>query len=202
MTEQPKSGELRARLVVCGLCLCLAACGTARDDADAGRADSATATATPSADSTTDARALLRDAAGRDLGTLIVRGEGAGIAIFGTLQGLPPGTHGFHVHDTGRCEAAFESAGSHWNPTHKQHGLQNPSGPHFGDLPNILVPDDSTVVLQVMTAGGTLRGANALLDQDSAAVVIHTGPDDDRTDPAGNSGRRIACGIITSGPPG
>lgn len=202
MTEQARSGDVRARIVLCGICWCLAACGTARDDADAGRADSGPATATPSGDSTTDARALVRDAAGRDLGTLTVRGEEAGIAIFGTLGGLPPGTHGVHVHDTGRCEAPFESAGNHWNPTNRQHGRENPGGPHLGDLPNLIVPEDSTVVLQVMIAGGTLRGANALLDQDGAAVVIHAGPDDERTDPAGNSGRRIACGVITSGPPG
>jgi Cu-Zn family superoxide dismutase len=202
MNEQRKSSESRAWIVLCGLALCQAACGTARDDADAGSADSGNLKATSSGDSTTDAYARIHDANGRSLGRLTVRGEGAGIAIFGVLEGLPPGTHGFHVHDTGDCQAPFESAGQHWNPTNRQHGRENPGGPHQGDLPNIIVPEDSAVVLQVMTAGGILRGAGGLLDQDGAAVVIHAGPDDDRTDPAGNSGERIACGVIASGPPG
>jgi Cu-Zn family superoxide dismutase len=202
MTEPTRSGDVRTRIFRYGISLCLAACGSARDDADAGRADSAHATTTAPADSTTDARALVRDGAGRDLGALTVRGEDAGIAIFGTLTGLPPGTHGFHVHEAGRCEAPFESAGGHWNPTSRQHGRENPDGPHLGDLPNLLVPEDGTVVLQVMIAAGTLRGANGLLDQDGAAVVIHAGPDDDRTDPSGNSGGRIACGVIAAAPPG
>ena len=202
MTEQTWRGA-KSRMSLCGLFLCLAGCGDqAARDADAGSVDSGNATATPSGASTPDAYALVRDASGLDLGTLTVRGEGEGIAIFGTLRGLPPGTHGFHLHDVGRCEAPFESAGNHWNPTNRQHGRENPGGPHFGDLPNLTVPEDSTVVLQVMTAGGTLRDANGLLDQNGAAVVIHAGPDDDRTDPAGNSGGRIACGVITTGPPG
>jgi Cu-Zn family superoxide dismutase len=182
--------------------LCLAACGTARDDAEPGRVDSGDATATPSGDSTTDAHARVHDSNGRSLGRLTLRDEGVGIAIFGVLEGLPPGTHGFHLHDTGRCEAPFGSAGQHWNPTNRQHGRQNPGGPHLGDLPNLEVPEDSTVVLQVMAVGGTLRGASGLVDQNGAAVVIHAGADDDRTDPSGNSGGRIACGVITAAPPG
>ena len=200
MSDQRWRGGLTTRIVLGGIFL--SACGgEAARDADARRADSSRAATTPVGASTPDAGVLVRDAAGRDLGTLIVRGEGEGIAIFGTLERLPPGTHGFHLHDTGRCEAPFESAGDHWNPTSRQHGRENPGGPHLGDLPNLTVPEDSTVVLQVMT-GGTLRGATALLDQDGAAVVIHAGPDDERTDPAGNSGSRIACGVVTAGPPG
>lgn len=202
MSDQRWRGGLRTGIVLGGICLSLSACGReAAREAEPRAADTGSVAA-PAGATTADAGVLVRDAAGRGLGTLTVRGEETGIAIFGTLAGLPPGTHGFHVHDAGRCEARFESAGNHWNPTHRQHGRQNPAGPHLGDLPNLIVPADSTVVLQVMIAGGTLRGADALLDGDGAAVVIHARPDDDRTDPAGNSGERIACGVITSGPPG
>lgn len=203
MTDQTWSGVTRSRLGWCGLLMCLAACGEqAARDADAAGADTGGATATSPGDSLPDVRAVVHDASGRELGVLTLRDEGTGISITGRLQGLPPGTHGFHIHEVGRCEAPFESAGSHWNPTNRQHGRGNPNGPHLGDLPNITVAADSSAVLRAAASGGTLRGASALLDQDGAAVVIHAGPDDDRTDPSGNSGGRIACGVITAGLPG
>ena len=201
MTNQIWSNGTRAGL--CGLFVWLAACGEqGARDADAGIADSAPATASPPGDSAAEVRAAVRDASGRDLGVLTLHDDGTGISITGRLQGLPPGMHGFHIHEAGRCEPPFESAGGHWNPTNRQHGRENPNGPHLGDLPNIPVAADSSAVLQVSVSGGTLRGADALLDGDGAAVVIHAGADDDRTDPSGNSGGRIACGVITAAPPG
>jgi superoxide dismutase, Cu-Zn family len=165
-------------------------------DADTAAVVAEDPTMTPSA-SPPSATALVRDASGRELGTLTLAETGAAVAVSGTLRPLPPGTHGFHIHTTGRCDPPFESAGGHWNPTNRQHGAANPQGPHLGDLPNVTVGADSSATIQATTTGGTLAGANALLDSDRAAVVVHAQPDDNRTDPSGNSGDRIACGVIS-----
>ena len=141
--------------------------------------------------------APVRNAAGQDLGTLTLTENGGGIALAGRLSGLPPGEHGIHLHMTGRCDPPkFESAGDHWNPTNAAHGSKDPKGPHWGDLPNITVAEDSSVMVLGKTRGGTLKGENALLDADGAAVVVHAKPDDHRTQPSGNSGDRIACGVV------
>lgn len=196
---------MRATLPVLAV-LALAACG----GADTAAADSAAAT-TPlglpadaggAADTGVNASAAtvaLRDAAGRDLGTLTVTEGATGLALAGSLRGLPPGERAIHVHTVGSCEPPFESAGGHWNPTNQQHGSENPQGPHFGDMPNMTVGADSTVQVQVATPGGTLRGTNALLDADGAAVVVHASADDYRTDPSGEAGARIACGVVQGG---
>lgn len=141
----------------------------------------------------------MRDAAGQELGTLTLSEMGGSLMLAGALKGLPPGTHAIHFHATGQCVAPFESAGKHWNPTNKQHGSENPAGPHLGDMANFTVAADSSATISVMTAGGTLRGADAVLDADGVAVVIHAGSDDMKTDPAGNSGAKIACGAASGG---
>lgn len=138
----------------------------------------------------------MRDVMGRDLGTLTLSNTTGGLMLTGVVRGLPPGTHGIHVHATGRCEAPFASAGAHWNPTGRMHGTQNAQGPHLGDMPNVVVGPDSSATVNVMTSGGTLRGTDRLLDADGAAVVIHAVADDYRTDPSGNSGSRVACGVV------
>lgn len=146
------------------------------------------------------ATARMQGTGGRDLGTLTLTESGGSISVSGQLSGLPPGEHGFHIHTAGKCEGpSFESAGAHWNPTNKGHGTNNPAGPHLGDLTNITVGADSTVNVQASTPGGTLHGENALLDGDGAAVVIHANADDYKTNPSGNSGNRIACGVVTGG---
>ena len=94
------------------------------------------------------------------------------------------------------CDGAFASAGGHWNPTARQHGFDNPQGAHEGDMQNVTVGADSSVMVAVTTRGGTLHGASGLLDADGAALVVHAGPDDYKTDPAGNSGARVACGVV------
>ena len=142
------------------------------------------------------ARVPMRDAAGRDLGTLTISNTNGGLHLTGDLTGLPAGVHGIHVHTTGRCEPPFETAGGHWNPAHRQHGSLNPNGPHAGDMPNITVSPSGSVAVSVMTVAGTLHGTDGLMDADGAAVVIHAGTDDLRTDPSGNSGARIACGVV------
>lgn len=143
------------------------------------------------------AAAIVRDAAGRTLGTLTIAETAQGLVTSGTLRGLPPGPHGIHLHAVGRCEAPFATAGGHWNPTSRMHGFDNPQGSHLGDMRNITVAPDSSVAVSVATRGGTLRGAAGLIDADGAAIVVHAGADDYRTDPAGNSGARVACGIVT-----
>ena len=196
---------MRIALLLLASGLSLTACSRA-DDAASGDslmlgADSTAAPSTMGGDTGAVASgpvtAALRDSAGNDLGTLTLMDSGQGVAVAGTLHGLPPGVHAIHIHTTGSCDApAFTSAGGHWNPTNRQHGSENPQGPHFGDMPNITVAADSTVTVQATTPGGTLRGTNALLDADGAAVMIHGGEDDYRTDPAGDAGDRIACGVI------
>jgi Cu-Zn family superoxide dismutase len=114
--------------------------------------------------------------------------EGAdGALLFIDATGLPPGVHGIHLHAVGRCETPdFTSAGPHWNPGQRQHGLDNAQGPHGGDLPNVTVGGDGALKTMIKAASGSL-------DADGAALVIHAAPDDNRTDPSGNSGARIAC---------
>jgi superoxide dismutase, Cu-Zn family len=154
--------------------------------------------ATASSASSAQGSVAVRDASGRELGTLAIDETPSGLAVTGSLVGLAPGEHGIHFHTTGKCEAPFESAGGHWNPANRQHGATNPQGPHLGDLSNITVGADSTATVSVTSPGGTLRGANALLDADGAALVIHAAADDNRTDPSGNSGARIACGVAAT----
>lgn len=181
-------------MLACGyVCFACGGGDTAADTAALG-ADTAGSGA-----GTGNVTAAMRDSTGRDLGTLTLTESAEGITVAGTLRGLPPGEHGFHLHTTGQCTPTFEAAGGHWNPTGRQHGLQNPQGPHFGDMPNITVGADSTLTIQATTPGGRFRGANALLDGDGAAVMVHADPDDYRTDPAGNAGARIACGVATEG---
>ena len=139
-----------------------------------------------------DMREAILDAARH----LFIAGGYANVPVRRVAAELP-GTHGIHVHAVGRCDPpGFESAGPHWNPMSRQHGTLNPQGPHMGDMMNITVAMDGSATVNVMTQGGTLRGVDRLLDADGAAVVIHASADDYRTDPSGNSGARIACGVV------
>jgi Cu-Zn family superoxide dismutase len=140
------------------------------------------------------ATAMLRNATGADAGRATVTEVAGGLRFTVDAKGLPGGTHGAHVHTVGRCDPpTFETAGPHWNPTSMKHGTMNPQGPHQGDLPNVVVDGSGRG-----TVGATIPGATlaSLMDTDGAAVVIHAGPDDMRTDPSGQSGGRIACGIL------
>ncbi|HET7275764.1 MAG TPA: superoxide dismutase family protein [Longimicrobiaceae bacterium] len=145
------------------------------------------------------AMAHIVDAEGDTLGTVTLTETEQMIQVAGTLEGLPPGTHGFHLHETGVCEPPFQSAGGHWNPTDHEHGMENPQGPHLGDLPNIEVGSDSTVTVQVSSpVGATLEGTNGLLDADGAVVMVHAGADDYQSNPSGDAGDRIACGVVVA----
>jgi Cu-Zn family superoxide dismutase len=144
----------------------------------------------------TTASATLRDASGRRVGTVTLADSYAGVMIRGTVADLGLGAHAIHIHSVGKCEAPFTSAGAHFNPQGRQHGYLNPRGPHLGDLPNLTTPAAGPLTFEYLLPGVTLKGTNALLDGDGASVVIHAGGDDYRTDPAGNSGARAACGVI------
>jgi Cu-Zn family superoxide dismutase len=145
------------------------------------------------------ARAQLRNAAGQTVGTATFTQVGKGIRVALEAQGLPPGIKAVHVHAVGRCDPPdFATAGSHFNPQGRQHGAQNPQGPHVGDLPNVIIGADGTGRLESTTELLTLqRASNSLFDADGSALVVHAAPDDFRTDPTGNSGARIACGVVT-----
>lgn len=140
----------------------------------------------------------LRDAAGRPVGLASITQTETGLRAIITSTALPQGVHGVHLHTTGACQPPdFTSAGPHWNPTGRLHGTQNPQGPHSGDMPNLLVGTDGRGRLEFMIAGRQLEhGEGRLIDRDGGAVVVHAAADDHRTDPSGNSGARIACGVL------
>ena len=143
------------------------------------------------------ATAMLHDAAGKPVGRASATEVVGGLRVTFEGMALPPGTHGLHVHTTGLCEApGFTTAGGHWNPTGRQHGSMNPNGQHQGDLPNLTVGSDGRGTLGAVIPGATMAG---LLDADGAAIVVHAGADDLMSDPAGNSGGRIACGVFARG---
>ena len=111
--------------------------------------------------------------------------------------GLPAGHYGVHLHAVGRCEGpAFLSAGPHWNPAGRQHGSLNPAGHHLGDLPNLDVDAQGAGRLEFTIVGASLVGPDGIFDADGAALVVHAAADDYRTDPSGNSGARMACGVL------
>lgn len=148
-----------------------------------------------------DAHAQLVDARGADRGRADIYRDSDGLRIELVARGFAPGTYGMHVHSVGQCAAPdFTSAGPHWNPTGTQHGRDNPMGAHHGDLPNLVIESGEIGRATLRLVGSRFEGEGALLDADGAAFLIHAGPDDYRTDPSGNSGGRVACGVIVRGP--
>lgn len=142
--------------------------------------------------------ARISDAAGRPLARARASNVSEGLRIEITAEGLSAGTYGVHVHAAGRCDPpGFESAGPHWNPTMRQHGSQNPQGPHRGDLPNLSVGANGQGEIAFIVPDAQLAGGvGGMFDADGAALVVHARPDDYRTDPSGNSGARIGCGVF------
>jgi Cu-Zn family superoxide dismutase len=149
------------------------------------------------------AYAELKDKDGKSVGAASFREQSGGVVIGLQVKGMSPGLHAIHVHAVGKCEGpAFTSAGGHFNPAQKKHGLKNPEGPHAGDLPDVYVTKDGSGRYEVLTDAITLKsGATSVFDGDGSSLVLHASADDNMSDPAGNSGDRIACGVITAGQP-
>jgi Cu-Zn family superoxide dismutase len=137
------------------------------------------------------------NALGAPIGAVRAWQTAGGVSFHIEAAGLPHGVHGLHVHAVGRCDPPeFTTSGGHWNPADKKHGMNNPAGPHAGDLPNVEVAANGVLSATVTLPGATMAG---LLDADGSALVLHAAADDYKTDPSGNSGARIACAVIRPG---
>ncbi|TMN22111.1 superoxide dismutase family protein [Lentibacillus cibarius] len=135
-----------------------------------------------------------------DIGTAVIKSEGNGVRISLHASDLPPGTHGFHIHEGGVCEPTdFKSAGGHFNPTNAKHGFDHPEGPHAGDLQNITVNQNGKVIASVTADMVTLKKGkeNSLFKEGGTTLIIHANADDFKSQPAGDAGKRIACGVVS-----
>ncbi len=140
----------------------------------------------------------LKDAQGKAVGNVIVWDQGSGVALQLELHDLTPGEHAIHFHQVPKCEAPdFKSAGGHFNPEGKKHGFDNPDGHHAGDMKNFTVGADGKAKVKLEDNEVTLKDGPHSLLSNGAAIVVHAKADDYKTDPAGNSGDRVACGVIT-----
>jgi Cu-Zn family superoxide dismutase len=144
------------------------------------------------------AQATLKTATGTSIGTASLQQTPHGVLLKVDLHGAPAGVHAFHIHEVGSCEApTFKSAGGHFAPAGRQHGFFNEAGPHAGDLPNVHVPPSGNLSFEYVVDQATLApGRQSLLDQNGSSLVMHRDADDYRTNPAGNAGDRVACGVI------
>ena len=144
------------------------------------------------------AKAVLKDAKGEDMGSVSLTQTSAGVLLQLSLKGVPAGEHAFHIHAVGKCEPpGFDSAGGHFNPGGAHHGISSGPG-HAGDMPNLHVPASGALDLEVLNAAITLDKdkPNSVFHPGGTAIVIHAGKDDYLSDPAGNAGGRIICGVI------
>ena len=144
------------------------------------------------------ATAALKDATGKEVGKADLTETPHGVLLKLSLKGFPAGERAFHIHAVGKCEPPFTSAGGHFNPTAKKHGMSAAEGAHAGDMPNLYIPASGELIVEVANPAITLVEGkpNSVFDADSSAIVIHAGADDYKTDPTGNAGDRVACGVI------
>jgi Cu-Zn family superoxide dismutase len=144
------------------------------------------------------ASAPLKGTDGKEVGSVNLTQTSQGVLLNVSVKGLPPGEHAFHVHAVGKCEPPFNSAGGHFNPGGKKHGMMSPEGQHAGDMPNLHIPQSGDLTVEVLNVNITLdKGKpNSVFDADGSAVIIHAGSDDYKSDPTGEAGGRIACGVI------
>jgi superoxide dismutase, Cu-Zn family len=146
-------------------------------------------------------KAVLKEKSGKEVGTAELSQTPAGVLLKLDVKGLPAGEHAFHIHAVGKCEPpSFESAGPHFNPGNEKHGMVSGHG-HAGDMPNLHIPPSGELSVEVLNAAITLEKGkpNSVFQSAGTTIVIHEGKDDYKSDPAGNSGGRIACGVITEG---
>ena len=156
-------------------------------------------------DAVAQAAAVIFNVSGVPIGTAHLWQESNGLVNVEIASlALPAGTHGIHFHEVGRCDGgatAFSTAGAHYNPLGKQHGLENPNGPHAGDAPNLVTPASGVGKVTFSTSRVLLTpGTMSLFDADGSSIVIHANADDQLSQPAGNSGARIACGVVRAVP--
>ena len=144
------------------------------------------------------ANAPLKDASGKAVGDVDLMQTPGGVLLKVSIKGLPAGEHAFHIHAVGKCQAPFDSAGPHFNPGSHKHGMLSGQG-HAGDMPNLHIPQSGELSVEIINTAVTLEKGkpNSLFDNDGSAIVVHAKADDYKTDPAGNAGDRIACGVIT-----
>jgi superoxide dismutase, Cu-Zn family len=142
--------------------------------------------------------ATLKNAEGSEVGRVDLQQGPAGVVIRIALKNIPVGAHAFHVHQNGKCEPPFDSAGGHFNPDSKKHGALGTDGHHAGDMPNLVVPASGELKAEIINDAVTLEKGkpNSLLKDGGTAFIVHAEADDYRTDPTGNAGGRIACGVI------
>jgi Cu-Zn family superoxide dismutase len=164
-------------------------------DPDAGARTYAAPAKTPAL----TAKAVLMSADGKEVGTVVLTETKGGVPPRVTHQDPTPGEHAFHIHAVGKCEPPFTSAGPHFNPNEKKHGLRSREGHHAGDMRNLRIPKTGKLTTTITNKDVTLEKGkpNSLFKEGGTAIVIHANPDDHLTDPAGNAGDRIACGVIT-----
>ena len=144
------------------------------------------------------AKATLKDASGKEVGKVELVQLTNGVLLKMALKGAPPGDRAFHIHAIGKCEPPFTSAGPHFNPASHKHGLEAKEGSHAGDMPNLHIPANGELVIEIANPMVSLvKGQpNSLFDADGSAIIIHAGADDYKTDPTGNAGDRVACGVV------
>ena len=184
------------------LVLILGACGTSNDNSNEDQATETSSLEDIQAEKAGESKEVhveMINTEGAKIGVATLKQEADGVNIAIDVDGLSKGTHGFHIHEKGVCELPdFESAGDHFNPTDMKHGFENPEGPHAGDLPNLEVGEDGKVQESFVNEMVTLKKGepNSLLHEGGTSLVIHADPDDNVSQPSGNSGARIACGVI------
>ncbi|WP_010531470.1 superoxide dismutase family protein [Lentibacillus jeotgali] len=196
---------MRKYILIAGLALAmlLAACADTEDDMEetrGGDSNPGAKTSVPVSEDTEKLEVTMYNKDKEKVGTTTIRPVYKGVKVTLEASDLPPGTHGFHIHENGICEAPdFESAGGHFNPTDAKHGFEHPEGPHAGDMRNIEVKEDGTTFADAAAEMVTLEKGknNSLLKEGGTALVIHSGADDYKSQPSGDAGERIACGVIS-----
>ncbi|MCY1081296.1 superoxide dismutase family protein [Archangium lansingense] len=190
---------MKTRALLTAAVLCIAGPAFAQGKAPAAKEKTAAkkeekaAEKTAAAAAGATAKAELKDQKGQPVGEVTLTETPHGVLIKGTLSNIPEGEHAIHIHEAGKCEAPFQTAGGHLNPNKKKHGVLAAEGKHEGDLPNLHVGADGKVQFDAFAHDLKLKDVQ---DQDGAAVVVHAGVDDYKSDPAGNAGDRIACGVV------